>query len=55
MQILSEITYLKSIRQPNTDQIESELTEQFGSILRWAVVGVEDSGLKLCVTYEKGV
>ncbi len=55
MQILSEITYLKSIRQPNTEQIESELTKQFGSILRWAVVDVEDSGLKLCVTYEKGV
>ena len=55
MQILSEITYLKSTSQPNTEQIESELAKQFGSILRWAVVGVNNVGLKLCVTYEKGV
>lgn len=55
MQILSEITYLKLKKQPDTELIESELSKQFGSILRWAVVSVEDDCLKLCVTYEKGV
>ncbi|MBQ8459129.1 hypothetical protein IJ541_03385 [bacterium] len=36
------------------ESIEEKLKENLGSIVRWAVIGVENSKLKICVTYESG-
>lgn len=55
MQICSDIVSIAKPKIISTETIEIELVNRFGSVIRWAVIGVTDSELKLCITYEKEV
>lgn len=37
----------------NITNIENELEKKFGSIIRWAIVDVDDITYKVSLTYEK--
>lgn len=51
--ILSEITYLDKKEDLSTEYIEHNLKAKYGELVRWAIVGIQDDKLKICLTYEK--
>lgn len=51
--ILSDTIYIDK-KYCTTQEIEAILVKKYGSIIRWAVVEVEENRLKLTVTYETG-
>lgn len=36
-----------------SEEIENQLTQKYGSLIRWAIVAVAENKLKICLTYEK--
>ena len=53
--ILSEIIWITPENISNREEIEKILTQQYGSLIRWAIVDLSGNKLKISVTYEKGV
>lgn len=51
-QIISEAVYLDNIKNLSSEYIEDFLSKTYGEIVRWAVIEVNDSKLKIDVTYE---
>lgn len=51
-EIISDIVYIKKTTE--LAEIESQLSENFGSVIRWAIISVEEESLKISVTYQKG-
>lgn len=52
--IISNFTYLDIRDNLTSKYIEDKLSEQYGSIIRWAIVSTDNQRLKICFTYEKG-
>jgi len=52
--ILSEIIWITPENISNREEIEAILTKQYGGLIRWAIVDVNENNLKISVTYEKG-
>ncbi len=48
MQLLTDTTYLPL---ESLNNIETVLTQEFGTVLRWAVVDVFNDKVKVCVSY----
>lgn len=53
-QIVSDIAVI-SINKNNYQELERILCNNYGSIIRWAIVDIIDNKLKICFSYEKGV
>ena len=53
--ILSEIIWITPENISNREEIEKILTQQYGSLIRWAIVDLSGNKLKISVTNEKGV
>lgn len=52
--IISDFAYLDITDNLTSKYIEDKLSEQYGSIIRWAIVSTDKQQLKTCFTYEKG-
>lgn len=52
--IISNFAYLDIRDNLASKYIEDKLSEQYGSIIRWAIVSTDNQRLKICFTYEKG-
>lgn len=52
--IISNFAYLDIRANLTSKYIEDKLSEQYGSIIRWAIVSTDNQRLKICFTYEKG-
>lgn len=52
--VVSDIEYLDIIDNLSSKYIEDKLSDKYGSIVRWAIISVENKQLKICFTYEKG-
>lgn len=52
--LVSDVVKIKKPVSLSTEILETILINRFGSIIRWAIIGIEDDELKLCITYEKG-
>ena len=52
--VVSDIEYLDIIDNLSSKYIEEKLSDKYGSIVRWAIISVENKQLKICFTYEKG-
>lgn len=52
--IISNFAYLDIRDNLISKYIEDKLSEQYGSIIRWAIVSTDNQRLKICFTYEKG-
>jgi hypothetical protein len=52
--VLFETVYVEKIFN-NVEKIEEYLTKRYGSIVRWAIVNVDDNFFKITVSYEKDV
>jgi hypothetical protein len=52
--IISNFAYLDIRDHLTSKYIEDKLSEQYGSIIRWAIVSTDNQRLKICFTYEKG-
>lgn len=52
--IISNFEYLDIRDNLTSKYIEDKLSEQYGSIIRWAIVSTDNQRLKICFTYEKG-
>ena len=52
--ITSNFAYLDIRDNLTSKYIEDKLSEQYGSIIRWAIVSTDNQRLKICFTYEKG-
>ncbi len=52
--ILSDILYI-NVSNNTTELIEKELSKKYNSIIRWAIIAIENDKLKISVTYETGV
>lgn len=52
--IISNLAYLDIRDNLTSKYIEDKLSEQYGSIIRWAIVSTDNQRLKICFTYEKG-
>lgn len=53
--IISEIVKLEKNFDFSTENIENELNQRFGNVLRWAITNVEDKFITVTFTYEKAV
>lgn len=51
--VVSDIEYLDIVDDLSSEYIEDKLENKYGSIIRWAVISVENEQLKICFTYEK--
>lgn len=49
--IKSVITKIRKIKNFDNLYIETELQNRFKSVIRWAVVEVDDEDLSVCVSY----
>lgn len=54
-EIISEIVKLEKNLDFSTENIETELTQKFGNVLRWAITKVDDNFITITFTYEKAV
>lgn len=54
-EIISEIVKLEQNFDFSTENIENELNQRFGNVLRWAITKVEDKFITVTFTYEKAV
>ncbi len=52
-QIISDIAIIKKTVPLNTKCIEEELQNKYGNIIRWAVIDLSDTELKVSITFEK--
>lgn len=52
--IISNFAYLDIRDNLTSKYIEDKLSEQYGLIIRWAIVSTDNQRLKICFTYEKG-
>lgn len=50
----SDVIWISSTNSSNREEIEKHLTNLYGSLIRWAIVDVNENKLKISVTYEKG-
>ncbi|MBP3820614.1 hypothetical protein J6G99_03100 [bacterium] len=48
--ILSDVIELKKTN--NLDEIEKFLNQRFHTVLRWAIIDVEEKTMKISVTYK---
>ncbi|MCM1338239.1 MAG: hypothetical protein NC191_01035 [Muribaculaceae bacterium] len=51
--ILSDVVCIPYSKPVNSSQIETVLSDTYGEIIRWAVIGVTDDKLKICLSYIK--
>ena len=52
-QIISDTAIIKKPVQLNTKCIEDELQNKYGNIIRWAIIDLSDTKLKVSITFEK--
>lgn len=53
--IVSDVISIEKPNNIDTQIIEMQLEESYGSLIRWAILDATDTHLKLCITYEKEV
>ncbi len=53
--LVSDIVQINFTKIDDIYSIEKSLSDKFGQILRWAIVDIHDSTLKICLAYEKEV
>ncbi len=53
--IISEIVKLEKNFDFSTENIENELNQRFGNVLRWAITKIDDNFITVTFTYEKAV
>lgn len=54
-EIISEIVKLEQNFDFSTENIENELNQRFGNVLRWAITKIDDNFITVTFTYEKAV
>lgn len=54
-EIISEIVKLEQNFDFSTENIENELNQRFGNVLRWAITKIDDNFIIVTFTYEKAV
>ncbi len=50
-QILSDIITLKRTQNLNSAEIEAQLSQKYGEIIRWAIVEAGEDFLKISLSY----
>lgn len=54
-EIISDIVKLEKNFDFSTENIENELNQRFGNVLRWAITKIDDNFITVTFTYEKAV
>lgn len=52
-QIVSDIVYIDKTDKPDSNEIEHVLADKFGDVIRWAIIGITQDKLKICLSYIK--
>lgn len=50
--IKSDVIKIKKIEKFDSDYVEQELSKLFSSVIRWAIVDVQENDLVISVSYE---
>lgn len=50
--IKSDVIKIKKIGNFDSDYVEQELSKLFSSVIRWAIVDVQENDLVISVSYE---
>ncbi len=50
--IKSDVIKIKKIENFDNDYVEQELSKLFSSVIRWAIVDVQENDLVISVSYE---
>lgn len=51
--INSDVIWITKTNSLNRENIESQLSKEYGELIRWAIIDKQDDKLKICLTYEK--
>lgn len=53
--IVSDVISIEKPATLSTSNIENILETNYGSLIRWAILDITESDIKICITYEKEV
>ena len=53
--IVSDVISIEKPVALSTSNIENILETNYGSLIRWAILDITESDIKICITYEKEV
>ena len=51
--INSDVIWLTTTNSSSREDIEDQLTKDYGNLIRWAIIDKQDNKLKICLSYEK--
>lgn len=51
--INSDVIWITTTNPLSREEIEQQLTKEYGNLIRWAIIDVVEKQLKICLTYEK--